>query len=81
MIVHILHMYNSKHPCTLDEILCYVQHSYKRSLHNPTNHNPFQVGLGFQLLGPIDVEHPFAPTHEESSHAQSKANKAKIFIE
>jgi hypothetical protein len=28
MIVHILHMYNSKHPCTWDESLPYVQHSY-----------------------------------------------------
>jgi hypothetical protein len=28
MIVHILCMYNSKHPCTWDESLPYVQHSY-----------------------------------------------------
>jgi hypothetical protein len=28
MIVHILRMYNSKHPRTWDEILPYVQHSY-----------------------------------------------------
>jgi hypothetical protein len=28
MIVHILRMYNSKHPHTWDESLPYVQHSY-----------------------------------------------------
>jgi hypothetical protein len=28
MVVHILHMYNSKHPHTWDESLPYVQHSY-----------------------------------------------------
>jgi hypothetical protein len=28
MIVHILHMYNSKHPLTWDESFPYVQHSY-----------------------------------------------------
>jgi hypothetical protein len=28
MIVHILHMYNSKHPRTWDESLPYVHHSY-----------------------------------------------------
>ena len=34
MIIHILCMYNSKHPHTWDEILLYVQHSYNRALHN-----------------------------------------------
>jgi hypothetical protein len=66
MIVHILHMYNSKHPHTWDESLPYVQHSYNRALHSSTDHNPFQVGLGFQPLGPIDVALPLAvtsPTH------------------
>jgi hypothetical protein len=33
MIVHILCMYNSKHPCTWDERLPYVQHNYNRALH------------------------------------------------
>jgi hypothetical protein len=47
MIVHILRMYNSKHPRKWDESLPYVQHSYNRALHSSTNHNPFQVGLGF----------------------------------
>jgi hypothetical protein len=55
MIVHILRMYNSKHPCTWDESLPYVQHSYNRSLHNSIGHNPFQVCLGFQPLAPIDI--------------------------
>jgi hypothetical protein len=45
MIVHILLMYNSKHPHTWDESLPYVQHNYKRSIHSSTNHNRFQVGL------------------------------------
>jgi hypothetical protein len=75
MIVHILCMYNSKHPCTWDESLPYVQHNYNRSLHSSTDHNPFQVGLGFQPLGPIDVALPLASTQEESSHAQSEADK------
>jgi hypothetical protein len=81
MIVHILCMYNSKHPCTWDEILPYVQHSYNRSLHSSTNHNPFQVGLGFQPLCPIDVAMPFAATWEDSTHVQFEADKEKNFIE
>jgi hypothetical protein len=47
MIVHILRMYNSKHPCTCDESLPYVQHNYNQALHSSTSQNPFQVGLGF----------------------------------
>eukprot|EP00253_Pinus_taeda_P030958 PITA_30958 len=42
MIVHILRMYNSKHPRTWDESLPYVQHSYNRALHSSTGHSPFQ---------------------------------------
>jgi hypothetical protein len=41
MIVHILHMYKSKHLHTWHESLPYVQHSYDRALHNSTNHSPF----------------------------------------
>jgi hypothetical protein len=41
MIVHILHMYNSKHPHTWDESLPYFQHSYNRALHSSTYHSPF----------------------------------------
>jgi hypothetical protein len=55
MIVHILRVYNSKHPRTWDESLSYVQHSYNRALHSSIGHIPFEVGLGFQPLGPIDV--------------------------
>jgi hypothetical protein len=55
MIVHILCMYNSNNPCTSDESFPYVQHSYNRAPHSSTDHSPFQVGLGFQPLGPIDV--------------------------
>lgn len=62
MIIHILHMYNSKHPRTWDESLPYVQHSYNRALHKYIGHNPFQVGLGFQPLFPIDVSIPFVAT-------------------
>jgi hypothetical protein len=65
MIVHILRMYNSKHPHTWDEILPYVQHSYNISLHNSIGHNPFQVCLGFQPLAPIDVALPIA-SHRKS---------------
>jgi hypothetical protein len=81
MIVHILCMYNSKHPCTWDESLPYVQHSYNRALHSSTSHNPFQVGLGFQPLCPIDVAMPFAATRADSTHVQSEADKENNFIE
>ena len=81
MIVHIFHMYNSKHPCTWDENLPYVQHSYNRALHNSTNHSPFQVGLGFQPLCPIDVAMPFVATQADSTHIPSKVSKANSFIE
>ena len=80
MIVYIMHMYNSKHPHTWDESLPYVQHSYNRALHNSTNHNPFQVGLGFQLLCPIDVAMPFEATQADLAHVQSEAAKVKKFI-
>jgi hypothetical protein len=71
MIVHILRMYNSKHPRTWDEILPYVQNNY----------SPFQVGLGFQPLCPIDIAMPFVATQEDSSHVQSEVDKANKFIE
>jgi hypothetical protein len=41
MIVHILCMYNSKHPRAWDESLPYVQHNYNQALHSSTSHNPF----------------------------------------
>src|SRR5713101_5253481 len=81
MIVHILHMYNSKHPRTWDESLPYVQHSYNRALYSSTNHGPFQVGLGFQPLSPIDIAMPFAATQADSAHIQSEVSKANNFIE
>jgi hypothetical protein len=81
MIVHILHMYNSKHPRTWDESLPYVQHSYNRALHSSTSHSPFQVGLVFQPLGPIDVALPLAVTSTDSSPAPIEADKATQFIE
>jgi hypothetical protein len=80
MIVHIMCMYNSKNPRTSDESLSYVQHSYNRALHRSTSHIPFQVGLGFQPLCPIDVAMPFAATRVDSTHVQSEAYKANKFI-
>jgi hypothetical protein len=79
--MHILRMYNSKNPCTWDEILPYVQHSYNQALHSSTGHSPFQVGLGFQPLGPIDVALPLAVTSTDSSPAPTEAEKATRFIE
>ena len=81
IIVHILRMYNSKHPCTWDESLPYVQHSYNRALHSSTNHNPFQVGLGFQPLCPIDLSMPFAAAQADSAHIHSEFSKENNFIE
>jgi hypothetical protein len=81
MIVHILPMYNSKHPRTWDESLPYVHHSYNQVLHNSTSHNPFQVGLGFQPLGSIDVALPLAVTSTNSYPTPIEAEKATQFIE
>ena len=81
MIVHILCMYNSKHPRTWDESLPYVQNSYNRALHISTDHKPFQVGLGFQPVFPIDIAMLFGSTQADSAHVQSKSNKEKNFIE
>ena len=81
MIVHILWMYNSKHPRTWDENLPYIQHSYNRALHISIGHNPFQVCLGFQPLAPIDVALPISSTREDSSHAQTEADKATRLVE
>jgi hypothetical protein len=81
MIVHILRMYNSNHPCTWDVIRPYVQHNYNNNIHSSTDHNPFQVGLGFQPLVPIDVALPLAITQAKSSHVQSKVEKATRFID
>ena len=81
MIVHILRMYNSKHPRTWDESLPYVQHIYNRALHSSTSHNPFQVGLGFQPLCPIYIAMPFVATQDDSAHVQSEADKENTFID
>ena len=81
MVVHILQMYNSQHPHTWDDSLPYVQHSYNRAIHNSTRHNPFQVGLGFQPLGPIDAALPFASTQADSSHQHTEVDEATRFIE
>ena len=81
MIVHILRMYNSKHPPTWDESLPYVQHSYNRALHSSTGHNPFQVGLGIQPLCPIGVAIPFVSTQEYLDHDESEVDKENNFIQ
>jgi len=62
MIVHILRMHNSKHPCTWDESLLYIHHIHNITLHNSFGHNPFKVCLGFHPLAPIDVALPISST-------------------
>jgi hypothetical protein len=74
-------MYNSNHPCTWDKSLPYVQHSYNQALHSSTDHNPFQVGLGLQPLGPIDFALPLAVTSTDSFPTPTKADKETRFIE
>jgi hypothetical protein len=81
MIVHILDVYNYNHPCTWDESLSYVQHSYNMALHSSTDHSPFQVGLGFQPLGPINVSLPPTTAQTDSSPDHSMIEKATKFIE
>jgi hypothetical protein len=58
IILHILIMYNYKHPHTCYESLLYVQHRHNRYLHNSIIHNHFQVRLVLQPLAPIDVALP-----------------------
>ena len=81
MIMHILHMYNYKKPHAWHKSLPYVQHSYKRVMHSSTGHIPFQVGLGFQPLGPMDVALPLVTTSVDSSPAPPEVEKATRFIE
>jgi hypothetical protein len=81
MIMHILHMYTSNNPLTWDESLPYVQHNYNMALHSFTDYSPFQVGLGFQPLGCIDVAIPLATTQTKSSHDHSTIDKATRSIE
>ena len=81
MIVHILRMYNSKHPRTWDKSLPYIQHSYNRALHRSIGHNHFLVFLGFQPLAPIDVALPISLAREEYCHGQTKADKTTRFVQ
>jgi hypothetical protein len=74
-------MHNYKKHRTWDESLPYVQHSYNRALYSSTNHNPFQLGLGFQRLDPIDVALPLVVTSNDSSPAPTEVDKSTQFIE
>jgi hypothetical protein len=81
MIVHILRMYNSKHPSHGMRAFPMSSIATTKPLHSSTDHSPFQVGLGFQPLGPIDVSLPLAVTSTDSSPAPTEADKATRFIE
>jgi hypothetical protein len=45
------------------------------------SHNPFQVGLGFQTLCPIDVAMTFVATQADSAHVQFEFDKENNFNE
>ena len=81
MIVHILHMYNSKRPRRWDESLPYVQHIYDRALHISIGHSPFQVRLRFQPLCPIDVAIPFVATQVDPAHVHFEAKMTNNIVE
>jgi len=81
MIAHIQCMYNFENPCTWDENLPYVQYSYNSYLHNSTDHSPFQLGLGFYPLCPIDVVIPFVAIQLHLAHVQAKFDRDNNFIE
>jgi hypothetical protein len=64
--MHIFFMYKSKHSCTWDETLPYVQHNYNRSLRILTSHNPFRWGLDLShwvLLISCSPLHPHRQNH------------------
>jgi len=48
----------------MDENRPYVKHNYYIAFHSLTSHNPFEVGMRFQPLCPIDVAMPLSTTQE-----------------
>ena len=52
MVVHILWIYNSKHLCTWDDILPYVQHSYNKSIHSSVWPHPISNRPRISTIGP-----------------------------
>jgi hypothetical protein len=61
MIVHILHMYNSKNLHTWDESLPYVQHSYNRALHSSTTIAHFRWGWDSNPWVPLMLHYLLQP--------------------
>ena len=80
MIIQILRMYHPKHPHTWDESLPYVQHIYNMEIHSSTNHNPFEVCLGYQPLALINVSIPVMKLNM-APYLDKEKNKAIKFID
>ena len=78
--LHILRMYNSKHPCMWDDNLPYVHQNYNCVIHSSTSHNLLQVSFGFQPLVPIDIALPISFALDDSSHAHMEVDKETRFI-
>jgi len=75
IILHIMRMYNSRHPHTWDESLPYVQISYNKSIHSSTGHNPFQVGLNFNHWVPWMLHYPLHPQRKNHPMLKLKTSK------
>jgi hypothetical protein len=76
-VVHLLHVYCSKHPKLWDEHLHYVQHAYNRAKHSSMQKSPFETCFGYLPKSPLD----FIFGKDISIDGQYDIDRAKKFIE